>query len=707
MNLCAGAAFLRRELTGKAGCSATFGHLCSRSLLHFAKAHNLSAGLLFVDLQSAYYAVIRETVLGGGLSDRPLVEVADALGLDAEDLQLLRHYAEQEPVLQQQDASPLLISLARELHRQTWFVLAEDPQARLVETQRGTRPGGTLADVLFNVLFAKVLSRRRLSESSHSTPRVPWHGERTPFLAASPDDPTTVLIEDIVYADDLCTPVTCPEAPHLRGVVSSVTADTMDVLTPHALRPNLGPTKTSAVFAPVGAGSRRARQEAFVQLKGRVPVWPESKGLLWLDLVPKYRHLGSIVTHDCKMGPEIRHRMALAASAFREGKRKLYACRAIPLPKRALLFRTHVLSILLSGAGSWPFLSKGEWQSFKGGVLGFYRQLLCLRSSGDWHRTEAQIFSGVALPSPEALLHAERLRLLGQLVRSAPDQVWALLSWYSPFQVCKSITPEDSLARFSEMQAPSVRMGAAALDSPPREDLCLDLLASLQGLASADDQQIYDLVASFIEPLPILRRTVQQWMDSLPSGDLAASAADVLLVLKPDLLCSGVCGKTVDRSPCVDFSPDLVLPLYRSPASISPVLYVGALRLTWLHRWGLSQIPQACLDFGELVRPLGPCSGLCVLAPSPPGHVGSFLHPGPLALRALRLVNAWTSCFLATLPTILRTAHLGVPVFLSVPATSSQLEPVSEWLLSSSAEHEDRDCFNCFTIEFNATGTSL
>ena len=257
------------------------------------------------------------------------------------------------------------------------------------------------------------------------------------------------------------------------------------------------------------------------------------------------------------------------------------------------------------------------------------------------------------------------------------------------------------------VQAPSVRMGAAALDSPPREDLCLDLLASLQGLASADDQQIYDLVASFIEPLPILRRTVQQWMDSLPSGDLAASAADVLLVLKPDLLCSGVCGKTVDRSPCVDFSPDLVLPLYRSPASISPVLYVGALRLTWLRRWGLSQIPQACLDFGELVRPLGPCSGLCVLAPSPPGHVGSFLHPGPLALRALRLVNAWTSCFLATLPTILRTAHLGVPVFLSVPATSSQLEPVSEWLLSSSAEHEDRDCFNCFTIEFNATGTSL
>ncbi|OLP94570.1 hypothetical protein AK812_SmicGene23401 [Symbiodinium microadriaticum] len=92
----------------------------------------MSAGLLFVDLQSAYYAVIRETVLGGGLSDRPLGEVASALGLDSDDLQLLKHYAEDEPVLQQQDACPMLLAMARELHRQTWFVLAGDSQSHIV-----------------------------------------------------------------------------------------------------------------------------------------------------------------------------------------------------------------------------------------------------------------------------------------------------------------------------------------------------------------------------------------------------------------------------------------------------------------------------------------------------------------------------------------------------------------------------------------------
>ena len=40
------------QLGGRAGCSAVFGHLCSRSLLSFARQRGLWAGLLFVDLAS-------------------------------------------------------------------------------------------------------------------------------------------------------------------------------------------------------------------------------------------------------------------------------------------------------------------------------------------------------------------------------------------------------------------------------------------------------------------------------------------------------------------------------------------------------------------------------------------------------------------------------------------------------------------------------
>ena len=847
------------QIGGKSGCSAAFGHLCSRSVLSFARASQMSAGLLFVDLQSAYYAVIRETVLGGGLSDRPLGEVASALGLDSDDLQLLKHYAEDEPVLQQQDACPMLLAMARELHRQTWFVLAGDSQSHIVETQRGTRPEGTLADVLFNVLFAKVLSRRRQAGDSPLSPQIPWSGERNPFPVESRARSQVLTVTDIAYADDLCTPVVCANASHLRGAVSSMTADTMDVLTPHALRPNLGPTKTAAVFAPVGRGSREARREAFVSLKGRAPVWPDSKGLLWLDLVPRYRHLGSIVTHDCKMGPEIRHRLALASSAFREGKRRLFACKAIPLSKRAVLFRTHVLSVLLSGAGSWPKLSKGEWQTFRGGVLGFYRQLLCLRSTGDWRHTEAQIFAAVGLPSASALLHAERLRFLRQLVCSAPDHVWALLSWYRPFQdgirdacswldshlgstapfgpiedcwdkwsefiksrpghwkglirraeasdiernllhaaydtavraawepvVSPPVSPMDGMehacllcglafasqqqwgahaqrkhgyrnaasklavgrrcfacgmqyssqARLKthllasakcrhaledspqaaqtqlipqdgHVQAPSVQISRPVLPMSDREDFSLGLMHELRQLDEADDQQIYDTVASFVEPLPVLRRTLQLWVETLLPDALAASAQDVLLVLKPDLVCSQVRGKLPDVDEAPAFDPLIAHALYRGPVNGGTVYVVGPVDQAWLDKWNLTDLPRGSLDLAATESVPASCSGLSVTLPPAPFYAESFFHPAPLPLKALRLVNAWTSQFLAALPHVTRTASRGVPVLLRVPAGRAQFEPVSTWLLRASANNEEGLSPGCFTLEFNAKGTSL
>ena len=161
------------QLGGRAGCSAVFGHLCSRSLLWFARAHQLSMGLVFMDLASAYYAVIRETVLGGGLTDRPISELAGALGLSDEDLQQLKLYVEQEPIMAHEGASAHLTALARELHQQTWFSLAED--SCLIQTERGTRPGGALADTIFTILFGRVLQRRQQGMQRDFVPRVPWN----------------------------------------------------------------------------------------------------------------------------------------------------------------------------------------------------------------------------------------------------------------------------------------------------------------------------------------------------------------------------------------------------------------------------------------------------------------------------------------------------------------------------------------------------
>ncbi|CAE7231230.1 unnamed protein product [Symbiodinium sp. CCMP2592] len=750
---------------GKAGCSALFGHICSRSLLEYARRQKLSAGLIFVDLASAYYAVVRETIVGGSLSDRPISELAGSLGLEDTDLQALRHYVSFEPVLQSQEASELLVSLTRELHRQTWFVMAEDNG--LVATGRGTRPGGTLAEILFNVLFAKVLARRDSGILRDCVPVVPWRGDRNPFRGADGDGARDVRISDFVYADDLCTPVVCRQASKLRGTVSAVTADTMDILAPHGADPN-------------------------------------TKNLLWLDLVPRYRHLGALVSYDGRVGPEVRQRLALANAAFREGRRKLFACRQVPMPRRAQLMRSHVLSVLLVGAGSWPLLGKQDWRSFSGGVLGLYRQMLGLRATGDWHVTESQLISRVGLPSPAALLHIERLRLLGQLVRSAPDPVWALLAWNLPFQAalresgawflsrvaattglgpidtdwdswvvimsqqpgrwkgilkraeafdlecsCLRATfdsvgvfglpsnlslsllsrewsmgalfvgsrsrPSDNgaLTRSVFMDIVMWRRGLPRADSvlrvalymppllsfvsisfPPLDavttswstelgtqvrgprpaEISHDLLLALRAVTVATDQDILDLVTTFVEPWPVLHRTLRTWSEEVPPGLLADAIADVLLVFYPEHLCSHVGGKLQHHGTMRPFLPLLVPPVFRGPFVDLPVYWHGDLVQGWIADWNLDASLSLRADLEEMPNAGYACGGLCVC----------------LAVSCL-----------------VRTAQKGAPVFVRIPLAAGQLEPLSSWLLAIAQDSPNEDARTCFTVEFVAIGTSF
>ena len=131
--------------------------------------------MIFSDLAAAYYAVVRQVITGAAASDDPLASVTASLGLQPGVLQELQHHVLQEPVLEGQDCSAFLQSLMHELHTDTWFHVAGDPL--IVRTTRGTRPGSSIADVAFNLLFAKVLDRRG-SFDADVTPLVPWTGSR-------------------------------------------------------------------------------------------------------------------------------------------------------------------------------------------------------------------------------------------------------------------------------------------------------------------------------------------------------------------------------------------------------------------------------------------------------------------------------------------------------------------------------------------------
>ncbi|CAE7699183.1 unnamed protein product [Symbiodinium sp. CCMP2456] len=818
-----------------------------------SEVQGCSGAILFLDLASAYYGVVRETVLGSGLSDRPVEDIAASLGLNSDDLQLLRHHVATEPIFQTQQASPILEELAREMHSSTWFMLARDNS--LVHTHRGTRPGGALADIVFNVLFGKVLCRRDADALRESVPMFPWDGVRAPFASHGPQSSekgTPQPLGDVVYADDLATFVLCGSAGEMRSALSGVAAATLDVLGPHGLRPNYGPKKTAALVAMHGPGSRAARSALFGSMGCKLPVLLEHSGMIKLDLVACYRHLGSHLSYDGSLTTEIKYRLALGRAAFKEGRQRLFACRQVSLERRAFLFKTYVLSVVMSGVGTWPWLTGSEWQLFSGGIIGLYRQLLCLRSSGGYAVTTSQILARSGLPSPASLLAAARLRFLGQLVRHGSDVAWAVLRWYTPFQravlhscqwllqavrstssltdpevnwetwrqvICDSpghwkgllkraeawhcevisftascdsfvrkvwspCSPSATAAVFAscahaclrcgiafrtqqawgahahrahgylspahrlavgrrcvacglivanqtrlrkhfktspacllvaqsasgtfavdlsegQVQCPAVAGVPKASLPPPAPVLCPELLHDLRSLTDCNDQTVYDIVCKHIEPLPVLRRTLEAWVHSVVVEALRIAGSDVLLILHAEHLCSQVSGlEELMPSVLGSFCP-LICPVPTAlPLRVAPVRWIGALCHTWVSRLGLDSRPTA-----PLVWPLRgptlafPVAAFCCCPPSPPFSLSHVVDHSSCSLRHLRANSRWFHDVLVLLELLMTAVRDGIPVMLRFACTPQALGPVAEWL-SLQAASEGPDFHNCFTLEF-------
>ena len=104
------------QIGGRHNYSALFGSLCSRSFLRYCGKFGFSGSITFVDLVAAYYAVVRELLFGRDAESSSLASITEAMCLEAEDLQMLAHFMDQEPVLRGEGASQFLWAVTRELH---------------------------------------------------------------------------------------------------------------------------------------------------------------------------------------------------------------------------------------------------------------------------------------------------------------------------------------------------------------------------------------------------------------------------------------------------------------------------------------------------------------------------------------------------------------------------------------------------------------
>ena len=683
------------QLGGKTGCSVVYGCHLVRSICRVAVAAGKSHFTLFADIASAYYCVVQNLVARWeGRAPQSALSAGSTPATALDDA--LAGHLQQPTALREGGASTWLEALTESLQSDNFFLLRGDDTA--VMTTKGSRPGSSWADLIFAALMRRILNRRDQLRGQappiSATPVLPFDGCKT-LAPCEPDAPGLDLSE-VIWADDLAIPrlVEPCHAAQALGFEAGILAD---ALLEFGFSLSFGPHKTAGLLTLRGQGSRAARKAVFgvKGLNGKVPVLLESSPGKALPLVNVYRHLGCQQCPAGSLRAEILFRAAQARAAFSEARRKVYKNPSISVRRKGFILNATVIPKLTYGAGSWGPLSNGEMRTFSGALWSFYRPLLGIGRYDDQRIDSSTCFSLLGMPSPSALLRTQRLLYLGQMLRTGPPELWAVLradrgqaeqfqadlrwlqaytwnttgmpcpmqdwgAWnafvcqhYGRFkgavkrargidvcrhtviaaltclnrtllQVCGSAsTPEPSQAvgALTEVCIPCKRAFRSRLswsghaarkhgyrshaflcahgttclgcgrcystsgrlrrhletcpgcvtswgafvpeggDSPPttchpqappmeiagtrdamaihgiRTDVSLGLLRDLDSYDPADEQGVWDLVASYVEPIEVLRATVRAWASSSLASDLLRITADnILLLLDVELL---------------------------------------------------------------------------------------------------------------------------------------------------------------------------
>ena len=183
------------HMSGKKGGNVSHASMALRCLLRGADQRNRSSAVIFLDISSAYYRVVREFVVNGSTSDEDLARILQRFHLPPAEFEALWHHLQDPDILTTVPANPRHRAIFDELPTSTWFTIPAN--TRVVETQAGSRPGDNLADIVFAFVYSRLLEHLRLA--------LQEEGFRTFHQLALTDDLRSLQRQ----------PVDVGDAPHL------------------------------------------------------------------------------------------------------------------------------------------------------------------------------------------------------------------------------------------------------------------------------------------------------------------------------------------------------------------------------------------------------------------------------------------------------------------------------------------------------------
>ena len=381
--------------------------------------YQLEAGrlpaMVYFDLKAAYYRMLRQLVVPIGEPEERFLRWMHSLKLPPRVLDELIQHLERLSSLEPAAVNPHTIAAVSDLFRGTWFRM--DRHEALTYTARGSRPGQSLADVLFAFSLSTYIKScdQALSDSGFSSPLS--------ALRAAPLSVQLPCQRDMSFAswaDDMARLMVADSWPALTAQVEG----TMQVCTEHPTACGMQfafARHKTAVLLPAQTGKFRGRKVATGQRPVAFSIWnrvtQESHDL---EVVPVYQHLGSIVTADGSPATEVAYRKAMAIGITRAHTHRFFANSSYPLDVRRNILRPLSVSKFNFGAAGLNLSAAVHRRGWCAACVDIWRRLL----RRDWathKRTHGYLVLHTAqAPSPLLALASSRAAFLRRLVLHGP-----------------------------------------------------------------------------------------------------------------------------------------------------------------------------------------------------------------------------------------------------------------------------------------------
>ena len=393
------------QLGCRKGLGVTGAHLPLRLHLDTCAANSQSVGIIFIDVQAAYYSVVKELYNEHPAynSEAFLRSLFAKLNLPSSATEDFVDYVGRTSLLKDAGVSETLAAIVQSTLEKSWYQLPSSPD--LFAPATGTRPGDPLADVLFSFAMADVLWE--VNQALMADPDL---------LQLPPDLPLGTT-----WADDTCI-FLCGEASSLESRIAIAFSTIQESFTKRGLTLSYGPHKTAVIIAFRGQDGKFHHRRLFSHDRPAIACCLEYSDVTLINAYFTYKHLGSVVDASGSLMPEIKARGGKAVHAVRSLVSSCLSKECIPLQRRRLILKSLALSTLTHNVGAWRCLSTGEFDAWSSYVWKLYCFLIP-RSYAEAHPHISMEYAASVADGflPAALLHACRLRLLCQVLQH-PDE---------------------------------------------------------------------------------------------------------------------------------------------------------------------------------------------------------------------------------------------------------------------------------------------